>query len=283
MGIKKVGFIGLGDMGLGMALNLINQGFALTTCTHTRRENIEIVKHSGAEEVSSPEEVARGSEAIITVVRDGPQTDDLIFGPHGIWAGLSKGTILILCSTLLPSHCQRITGKAKEKGVHVLDAPVSGSRPASQSGTLTFMVGGDKVIFQECLPLFEAMGKNVFHLGETGMGQAFKLVNNITFFLNMVAVSEGVAFGLKAGLNLDQMLEILEVSTGNSWAVQNYHLMAGYRKGFQEQGFASPNALMYKDMDLALSYAREMKSFPLPFLGLLSQTDISFLFPENVV
>ena len=235
----------------------------------------------GAKAVKSPQEVARASEVIISVVRDSAQTDEVMFGPEGVWEGLNKDSIIIIYSTVAPSHCQRLAVKAEEKGVSVLDAPVSRGSTGSEARTLTFMVGGDEKVFKECLPIFQAMGKNIFHLGGIGMGQVFKLVNNMTAFVNMFGVSESVAFGLKAGLKLDRMLEVIKASSGNSWVVQNYDLMVKNRKDYQKAGFDSTDAMMYRDMDLALAYARELKTFPLPIIGLLSQFDCSTLFPEE--
>jgi 3-hydroxyisobutyrate dehydrogenase-like beta-hydroxyacid dehydrogenase len=129
------------------------------------------------------------------------------------------------------------------------------------------------------MPIFEAMGKNIFHLGRIGMGQVFKLVNNIALLVNQAGLSEALTFGQRAGLNLDRMLEVLKVSSGNSWVVENYDLMASHQRDFQKRGFASPMAMGYKDLDLALAYARELEIFALPIVGLISQTDVSTVLP----
>ncbi len=276
MSAKRIGFIGLGDMGMGMAKNLVKHRYELTVCGHVRREGIEAIKEMGAREVKTPREVARASDLIISIVRDSAQTNEVMYGPEGTLAGLQKGSIVVISSTLYPGYCQKLAVEIGEKGAGMLDAPVSGAHIGSEAGTLTFMVGGEETLFKECLPVFQAMGKNIFHVGGVGTGQVAKLVNNLTFYINMVAAAEGLSLGLKAGLKLERMLEVIKASTGNSWVVQNYEML-------RKQRVNSPGIrdLQYNTMDNALTYARELKIFAIPIIGLLSQSDLSTLFPGD--
>lgn len=277
---KKIGFVGLGNMGEPMAWNLVKKGYQVTVVYHTRKEPVEKIKAMGANVASSLKEMAEGSDVIISVVRDDAQTDKVIYGENGIWEGVKEGSIIILSSTINPLHCQEIAAAGKEKGVSVLDAPVSGARNASEAGMLTFMVGGDKAVFEECRPIFEAMGENIFHLGDVGMGETFKLVNNFMLFANMASASEAVALGLKAGLDLKRLLDVVKVSTGNSWVVQNWDSLVKLRKDYEQRKLASTLGMMYKDAGLGFKLAKDL-GMRLPIAELVSQADISTFFPEK--
>lgn len=276
---KRVGFVGLGDLGLGMAKSLIKSGFPLVACD-LRREPVEELRLMGAGEAKGPKELAHVSEIVISVVRDIPQTDSVMFGTDGLLENFSPGSTLIISSTLGPNYVQRLAIEAGQRHINVLDATVTGPNVGTEGGALTFMVGGNKEVFESCLSLFQAMGQKVFHLGGVGAGQVSKLVNNIVLNINCHAVSEGIAYGLKAGLKLDQMLEVLKFGTGNSWVVEHYSHMARRRKTGQRKGFETTST--YKDLDLALNHARELRTFVLPVAALISQLDKGTLFPEKV-
>ena len=271
--MKKVGFIGLGDMGKPMAKCLLRAGVPVASCYHIRREPLEEIVNLGATEVSSPEEVARASEVVISMVRDEAQTSEVLWGQKGVMSGAKPGTIILIMSTLSPLFCQKAASEAGKKGVGMLDAPVSGGSPAAEAGTLTIMVGGKEQLLEDCRPILEAMGKNIFYLGDIGMGQAAKLANNVIALAGICAATEGLALGVKAGVDLDRMLEIVRVSSGNSWVIEHWKLISALKKAYKP---GAPLDIMYKDLELALDMARELQ-VDLPIAALATQLDVGRL------
>ncbi|MBI2867814.1 MAG: NAD(P)-dependent oxidoreductase [Chloroflexi bacterium] len=271
--MKKVGFIGLGSMGKPMAKRLVAAGFPLTVCGHTRREPVEEMKMLGAKEVKTPKEVAQASEVIITMVRDDAQTEKVIRGEAGVMDGIKSGSAIIIMSTVSATLCQQIAGEASTKGVAVLDSPVSGGTPAAEAGTLTFMVGGSEGVLSDCRPVLEAMGKNIFHLGDLGMGQAAKLANNTIALANVFVATEGLSLGTRAGIKQERLLELIRVSTGNSWVIQHWELIASLKKAHRPGGSLD---MMYKDIALALDLAKELH-VDLPLAALTMQLNVGRL------
>jgi 2-hydroxy-3-oxopropionate reductase len=258
----KIGFIGLGEMGTPMAANLLKNNFQVTLCGHKRRNHIEELKSLHAVEVSSPREVAESADVIIVMVRDIPQTDEVVLGEggwnnKGILQGIKAGSTIILCSTLEPNYCRKLADKAKGKGAFLLDCPVSGGFPSAQTGTLTFMVGGDKAAFERCLPVLKGMGKSIYYLGESGMGQAMKLINNYMMVVTAYGSSEAVAMGLKFGLGLEQMLEVIRGSSGNSAVLDRWKILAQHQKDFDDSQYGKLS-IFKKDTALAVDFANEI-------------------------
>ncbi|MFC1982535.1 NAD(P)-dependent oxidoreductase [Chloroflexota bacterium] len=286
MGQKMIGFIGLGDMGKPMAKNLLKAGFGVTTCGHVRKEPIEELRILGAIVVDSPKEVAEASEVIIVIVRDTAQANEVIRGGKGfwegkgIWQGIKRGSVLIVSSTVEPSYCQKLVVEGKEKGIDVLDVPVSGARTRAEDGTLSILAGGDEAVFERCRPIFEAMGRDIFYLGGPGMGQAFKLVNNYIGIVTAFTTSEGIAMGLKAGLDLTRMLEVIKVSSGNNSMVQRWDLTMAWRKEHDENRENSVIGLQYKDVGLAVKFAEEL-GVPATLGEHILQMDDSMLYPSE--
>lgn len=285
MHILKIGFIGLGEMGRPMAKNLLKNQFAVLTCGHIRQEAVDELKHLGAEVVDSPKEVAEASEVTISMVRDTQQTDEVIFGKgfwkgKGVWQGIKTGSVVIICSTIVPGYCQKLAIAGKKRGIDVLDAPVSGGNPLAESGTLTFMVGGDRKVFRKCHPIFKAMGKNIYYLGGPGMGQALKLINNYMMIVTSFGTSEAIALGLKAGLDLGLMLKIIKASSGNSTVVENWDMLATHKKEYEgrEKG---TNTIFYKDMELAVNFAKEV-GVKANLGSMILKLDDSCLFPTEL-
>lgn len=266
MAKEKIGWIGLGNIGLPMAKRLVGAGFEVIVCGHVRRQPVEEMKAMGAREVANPKEVAGASSIIFSMVRDVPQTEEVLFGPKGVWEGAKRGSTLVLSSTLAPDFCQELEGKGKQRGLQVIDAPVSGGARAAEAGTLTFFAGGDKRVLRKCRPPLEAMGKNIFHLGGVGTGQVAKLSNNLMLMASILATSEGIALAEKAGLNYDVLLETIKVSSGNSWSVQNYDYLAILAK-------EGSMGLLYKDLGLILEFASHA-GLRLPLAGLASQLEL---------
>jgi 3-hydroxyisobutyrate dehydrogenase len=272
----KIGFIGMGDMGRPMAKKLVEKGFS-TTVYDLRKEFVEELKASGAIAADSCRKLAEVSDVVIILVRTDKQVEEVLYGKNGVWEGIRDGSTIIISSTIDPLLCQKIASAAEHRNIKVLDAAVSGSRIGAESGTLTFMVGGDKGIFDKCRPIFEAMGKNIFYLGGVGMGEFCKLANNLVYFINLAGLSEGIALGLKAGIQLESLLNVINVSTGSSWHVHHWDFVMKLKKEYDESKHSSVLGLLYKDMDLALKRSRDMDLF-LPLLGLCSQLDASKFF-----
>ena len=284
MSVSKVGFIGLGEMGKPMAKNLLKHHFAVATCAHVRKQAVEELEVLGAKVMSSPKEVAAASDVIITMVRDIIQTDEVIYGNgswkgKGVWQGVGAGSSIIVCSTLLPGYCRRLAAAGKGVRVNVLDAPVSGGISLAESGGLTFMVGGEADVVSECQSVFEAMGKNIFYLGGSGAGQAMKLINNYMMVVNSFGTSEAIAMGLKAGLDLRRMLEIIGKSSGNSSVIQNWEMLAARRKANQRQKTGS-KTIFRKDMELAVGFFKEL-GVESELGNLILKMDESRLFPTG--
>ena len=273
---KKVGIIGLGQMGKGMAKNLLQKGFDVSVYD-MRTELVQDLKSLGASGASSCSEVASLSDVIISIVSDDPQTEEVFCGKKGIWVGARKGSIAIISSTIDPFHCQRLAAEGEGKGITVLDAPVSGGKVGADAGTLTIIVGGGKSDYAKCYPVFKAIGKNIFHAGPIGMGEVAKLINNYCCLGNRTVLSEGIALGLKAGLELKLLIRILKVSSGGSTIVQNWARMKAHKKDYEQRKYGSGLGLLYKDIGLTLKLARDLEQC-LPVAGLCSQIDISNLF-----
>ena len=229
---KRVGFIGLGLMGSRMSMNLLKAGFPLTVWNRTR-EKMKPLLEAGAEGANSPREVAERSDVVIDIVTDSPDVEKVLLGPEGVIHGARPGLIVIDMSTISPIVTRRIAEKLAEKGVRMLDAPVSGGIIGAEKGTLSIMVGGDYETFKECLPIFEAMGKTITYCGGHGMGQMVK------------AVSGGAA---------------------GSWQLTNNG--ARLLRGDLEPGFKVEHLL--KDLRIIMEVAREI-NMPLPGTALAYQ------------
>lgn len=267
--VKDIGFIGLGNIGLPMAVRLASAGtFRVIVCGHRRREPLEQMAAAGAKVASTPREVAGASEVLITMVRDQPQTDRVLFGEDGAWEGLRSGSTLILSSTLTPDYCQELEQRGKERGIAVMDAPVSGMAKGAEAGTLTFFVGGSGDVLERCQPVLQAMGQNIFHLGRVGTGQVAKLSNNLLLFAAIHGIGEAIRMGEQAGLGWQELLRTIQVSTGNCWALQNWEYL-----GVISRDPAKVFDLVYKDLEAALHYARH-SGMRLPLAGLLAQLEV---------
>lgn len=277
METKRVSFIGLGEMGVCMAKNLVKKGFELTVYDVVEKP-VKELQAMGAKSAATCKETAEAGDVIIIMVRDDSQIDQVLGGESGVWKGVKAGSIIIINSTVDPIHCQRIASQGEEKGVRVLDAPVSGGWIGAEAGTLTFMVGGDKGAFEECRPVFEAMGKNLFYLGGSGMGEVCKLVNNFLMAINLATLSEGLGLARKAGLDPETFINVVKVSSGTSWYAQNWELASEHVRDYCQ---GKKGALWFaysKDMELTLKLAKDVGQ-RLPIGGLFSQLDPFRFFP----
>ena len=197
-----VGFIGLGLMGKPMARNLLKKGFSVIVHNRSRGAVEELVKE-GAASAGSPAEIARTAKHIITMLPDGPDVSKVLEGDNGVFAAMSKGTVIVDSSTIAPATARRLAERAKELGASMLDAPVSGGEIGAIDGTLTFMVGGDGAALETVRDILNAMGKpdRIVHVGDSGAGQICKACNQIVLGGTMAVVAEAIALSRKAGVD----------------------------------------------------------------------------------
>jgi 3-hydroxyisobutyrate dehydrogenase len=262
---ETIGFIGLGIMGRGMARNLLKAGFPLVVWNRTA-SRMEPLVESGALNASSPADLARQCNIIITCVSDTPDVEAVILGENGVIHGAKPGSLVIDTSTISPAVTQQIAGQLAEKGVHMLDAPISGGSEGAAKGTLSIMVGGEEADFQRALPVLQAMGQRITLVGGHGAGQTVKLMNQILVVGNALAMSEAFMFGQAAGVNLDKALEAVEAGAAGSWMLSNRGpqiLARDWRPGFTID-------LQQKDLRLVLAAADDVGS-PVMGTGLVFQ------------
>ena len=203
-----IGFIGLGIMGKPMAHNLLKAGFAVVI--HNRHQEVtdELVA-AGASAGARPREIAASCDVLITMLPDTPQVEEVLLGSEGVIKGACEGLIVIDMSTISPIVTRTLADRLAERGIAMLDAPVSGGDKGAIAGTLSIMVGGEEATFQRCLPIFQALGKTVVHVGESGAGQVVKACNQIVVALVIEAVSEALVLGSKSGVDPAKILQVL--------------------------------------------------------------------------
>ena len=256
---ERVGFIGLGIMGRGMAHNLLKAGFAVRVWNRTASRAEGLVA-AGAEAGSSPADVAAQSDIIVICVSDTPDVEDVVLGEQGVIEGAQPGSVVIDCSTISPHVTRDIAAKLAEKDVHMLDAPISGGSEGAAKGTLSIMIGGEAEQFERALPVFRAMGKTITHVGPTGAGQTVKLVNQVLVVGNALATCEALLLAQAGGLDLQKTFDAVSQGAGGSWFFTNRgpQMMArDWRPGFTL-------ALQQKDLRLVLDAADELG---VPLLG----------------
>ena len=257
--MKKVGFIGLGLMGSGMAVNILKGGFPLTVWNRTSSKMDELVE-AGANAADSPREVAENSEIIVTIVTDSSDVKQVILGDEGVIKGVNPGSILIDMSTISPIVTKEIAEELKKKDVDMLDAPVSGGVIGAREGTLSIMVGGEGTVLKEALPVLEKMGKTITHVGSNGDGQVVKAVNQILVGMTMLGVAEGLMFASKAGVNLEKCHQAVAGGAAGSWqlTVNGKKLL----QGDLEPGFKIKDYV--KDLRIIMETASELN---MPLIG----------------
>jgi 3-hydroxyisobutyrate dehydrogenase len=263
--IQRIGFIGLGIMGKPMALNLIAAGYTLTVYNRTQSKTVAL-EQAGAKLASSPKQVSENSDVVITMVSDSPDVQEIVLGNDGILEGIRHNSIVIDMSTISPSMTKTLSKLLSEKGASMLDAPVSGSSWAAEDGTLSIMVGGDKEIFQKCLPIFETLGKTIVHIGPTGMGQVCKLVNQVIVAGTLASVCEGLLLGSKSGVDLENVFQAITRGAANSWQLENLGsriIKRDFAPGFTVK-------LMLKDQRL-INQASEELELPMPVSSIARQ------------
>ena len=262
---KRVGFIGLGIMGMPMARNLIKAGFEVVVYNRTTSKAEQMVSE-GAKKADSPKELARETPVVITIVSDTPDVESVILGENGVIEGIKPDSVVIDMSTISPQATQKIAARLREREVHMLDAPVSGGEQGAISGALSIMVGGDAKIFKRCQPILEAMGKNIIHVGSNSMGQTVKLMNQILVAGTLNAVVEALIFAQKSGVDLEKAIDAVKGGAAASWQLTNLApriINRDFQPGFMVD-------LIQKDLRLVMSATEAVKT-PLPVTSFIHQ------------
>ncbi|MFN0073950.1 MAG: 3-hydroxyisobutyrate dehydrogenase [Chloroflexota bacterium] len=256
-----IAFIGVGTMGGPMVRNLVRKGFRVTAFD-LNASALDLAVELGAERSASAAEASRSADIAITMLPNSPHEEAAVLGPDGVFAGLQPGKILIEMSTIDPVMTKRIGEAAAERGIRMIDAPVSGSSVGAVDGTLTMMVGGDAETFEQCKLALSAMGSNVIHVGPLGMGETVKLVNNMLAGIGVVATAEAVNIAERAGLDPQAMFDVITKSSGDSWAFRNRLPVSGVNPAGvpADEDFAPGfmTMLMLKDIDLGIGLARSV-------------------------
>ena len=214
--VREVGFLGLGIMGRPMAANLAGAGFAVRAWNRTRSKAEDLAAEHGNVTVAASAAEAAAVGVVISMVPDSPEVEEVLLGAGGAVEGLPEGGLAIDMSTIAPTASRAIADRLGDRGVAFLDAPVTGSRPKAESGTLTIMAGGPAEAFARAKPMFEAMGELVLHVGDQGHGSMIKLINNTLAAVNAAALAEGLVVARAAGLDTAKLLEVLAAGSGES-------------------------------------------------------------------
>jgi 3-hydroxyisobutyrate dehydrogenase len=240
-------------MGKPMAKNLHKAGFPLTVWNRTASRGDEL-RELGVRAADSPRAVAENSDIVITMVSDSPDVQEVILGENGVIHGARAGSLVIDMSTISPQVTRDIATALAERKVNMLDAPVSGGEKGAIEGTLSIMVGGESADLERARPVFDAVGKRIVHIGETGMGQVCKLANQIAVVLNNLSMSEALVFAAKSGADPAKVLEAIQAGAAGSWALNNYAPKI-LRRDFSP-GFLL--SLQQKDLKLVMEASRDM-------------------------
>lgn len=260
-----IGFIGLGVMGKPMVRNLLRAGYALVVYNRSRAPMEELAAE-GARLGDSPRDVATRSDVVILMLPDSPDVESVVFGPQGVAEGIRPGSTLVDMSSISPVTAIKVATELGKKGVKVLDAPVSGGDVGAIKGTLSIMVGGPEEVFNEILPIFQALGKNIVLCGAHGAGQITKLCNQVLVALQLEAVGEALVLGAKAGVDPAKIVQVLSGGLARCGVLENRGMRIVNRDF--EPGFRV--RLHYKDLNNAMAAAKAY-DVPLPVTALVTE------------
>ncbi|MFQ3250716.1 MAG: 3-hydroxyisobutyrate dehydrogenase [Glaciecola sp.] len=262
LSMSNIAFFGLGNMGASMAKNLVKAGFN-TTVFDLVESQVQLLADAGANPSKSVAEAVSNADVVISMLPADKHVESLYFGEEGIVNNISANALFIDCSTIESSAAISIGKRLKELGHRFIDAPVSGGVAGAAAGTLTFIVGGDKLDFESAEGFLNAMGKNIFHAGDVGAGQVAKICNNMLLAILMAGTSEALQMGIDNGLDPKVMSDIMLQSSGRNWTLELYNpcpdvmenvpSSKGYQGGFMVD-------LMNKDLGLAMSTAANKQS-----------------------
>ncbi|GIW92706.1 MAG: 3-hydroxyisobutyrate dehydrogenase [Pirellulaceae bacterium] len=264
-GKTRLGWIGLGVMGSSMCRHLMNRGFAMTVFTRTPQKAQPLLE-AGAQWADTPKAVAEQSDIVFSIVGFPSDVREVILGPNGVLQGARPGSVVVDMTTSEPSLAREIYQAARQRGVHALDAPVSGGDVGAREARLSIMIGGDREVAEALRPCWEAMGKTIVYQGSAGAGQHTKMVNQILIATNMIGVCEALLYAYRAGLDLNTVLQSVASGAAGSWSLSNLApriIQNNFDPGFFVEHFI-------KDMGIALAEANRM-GLALPGLALAKQ------------
>jgi 2-hydroxy-3-oxopropionate reductase len=264
---ERIGFIGLGIMGKPMARNLAKAGYGLVVYNRSADDTEALLAEGGPyEAAANPREVAEKTKTVITMLPDSPEVREVVFGEQGVLPAMGQGSLLVDMSTIAPATAIEVSDALATRGARALDAPVSGGDKGAIAGTLSIMVGGDAADVARAMPLFEAMGKTIVHVGGPGSGQTVKACNQVVVAINYAAVSEALVMGAKAGVDPRKIAQVLGGGLANSRVLE----MRGptmiadeFQPGFRVD-------LHRKDLGIALNTGKSVGA-PLPVTALVAQ------------
>jgi 3-hydroxyisobutyrate dehydrogenase len=267
----NIGFIGLGNMGLPMAINLLKAGHHVTGFDLVQSQS-EAFAAAGGTLSTNANAAANKADILITMLPASRHVESVYLGESGLLANANPKTLLIDCSTISPKVAQAVASAAKAKGFAMVDAPVSGGTAGAQAATLTFMVGGESSVVECIRPVLEKMGKNIFHAGASGAGQTVKVCNNMLLGIQMLGTSEALRLGIANGMDPKVLSDIMSKSSGRNWTLELYNPCPGVMENVpSSKGYAGGFGvdLMLKDLGLATENAQDLDaSIP---LGQLAQ------------
>ncbi|MGF1659902.1 MAG: 3-hydroxyisobutyrate dehydrogenase [Rubrimonas sp.] len=256
--MRRIGFIGLGNMGAPMARNLLKAGFAVRAFD-LDADALEAARAAGAEAANSIQDAVRDVEAVVTALPAARHVRAALTGPEGAFAAARRGGLFVDCSTIDVETARALAAEAEAAGHQMLDSPMSGGVGGAEAGTLTFMVGGAEAAVERARPILSAMGRNVLHAGGAGAGAAAKICNNMMLAIQMIAVSEGFNLAARLGLDAQKLYDISSTATARCWSLNDYCPAPGpvpsapsnrdYRPGFAAD-------LMLKDLRIAMQAAQ---------------------------
>jgi len=265
---ETVGFIGLGNIGNPMARRVLGAGFPLVGYD-VRPEALERLVQAGAAKATSPAEVARRAQKICLSLPISPIVEQVCLGAAGIVEGAAAGTAVIDLTSGNPPHTVQIATRLAQRGIHFIDAGVSGGIPGAEAGTLGIMVGGEASVYEACLPLLQALGTNIYHMGQSGAGHMTKALNNFCAAANYMAACEAITVATKAGLAPAKVVAAMNASSGMSFATQQRFPRFVLQGDFTHAG-GMATELMTKDITTALGVGKAV-GVPMPIAGLLQQ------------
>jgi 3-hydroxyisobutyrate dehydrogenase-like beta-hydroxyacid dehydrogenase len=279
--VLHVGFVGLGDMGAPMARHLVSRGFP-TTVADVRPSAVAALVTAGAKPAESPAETADGADVIAVCVVDDAQATAVITGENGLCALLRDGQTVVLHSSVRPETAVALASAVRACGADLLDAPVSGSRPAVEAGTLTVMVGGEAATLERARPVLDAYAERIFHLGPVGTGQSMKLVNNVMLHLNHLVALEALRLAAAEGIAEADAVEVVNASSGRSWVTETWGLIDDMLRDHPQAGTDAIFPLMSKELWNAVVVGRG-RDTALPFTALGTQLSRAYLSERSLI
>jgi 3-hydroxyisobutyrate dehydrogenase len=265
--VERVAFLGLGTMGAAMAANLARAGFPVTAWNRTEGRAPEL-KELGVEVAANPAAAAAAADIVVICVSDTSDVEEVLFGTDGVVDGAREDTLIVDCSTIAPSGSWDFAARLRERSLHMIDAPVSGGSEGARNATLTIFVGGDASDVERARPVLDAIGRTITHVGPIGAGQAVKAVNQVILAGTYLGVAEGIVLAIKAGLDVEQVVEALGGGAAQSWVLANRSgrmIDNEYPLGFKV-------ALHRKDLGIALDLAAQLGA-ALPVSALAAQLE----------